>query len=113
MSKLINLECPRCGKTQEEAWHNRKVCAPCRAEEERLGVQGPKGKAWAAVNRALRSGALARKPCEVCSHITSQAHHDDYARPLDIRWLCRSHHRQHHNKFGPGKNAYATQGETA
>jgi hypothetical protein len=24
------------------------------------------------------------------------AHHDDYARPLDVTWLCRRHHQQRH-----------------
>jgi hypothetical protein len=41
---------------------------------------------------------LIRKPCEVCSNPKSQAHHDDYTKPLDIRWLCRKHHLQIHGK---------------
>jgi hypothetical protein len=24
-----------------------------------------------------------------------------------VRWLCKSHHRQHHVKHGPGKNAFS------
>jgi hypothetical protein len=48
------------------------------------------------VNKALRTGALVRQPCEVCGNPKTDGHHDDYAKPLAVRWLCRSHHRQHH-----------------
>lgn len=27
-----------------------------------------------------------------------RAHHDDYSRPLDVRWLCQPHHLEHHMK---------------
>lgn len=45
--------------------------------------------------RALSSGELVRQPCEICGE-KADAHHDDYNKPLDVRWLCRSHHKQHH-----------------
>jgi hypothetical protein len=46
---------------------------------------------------ALRSGRLHRQPCEVCSSERVQAHHDDYSKPLEVRWLCRPHHQKHHH----------------
>jgi hypothetical protein len=49
---------------------------------------------WA-VSRALVAGRLTRQPCEVCG-TRAQAHHDDYAKPLTVRWLCLKHHRAHH-----------------
>lgn len=42
------------------------------------------------------SGRLKRQRCEICSKWPADAHHDDYSKPLEVRWLCRSHHRQHH-----------------
>lgn len=54
---------------------------------------------WAhnAVRSALRRGIIERKPCEVCGTAEQvDAHHDDYHRPLKVRWLCRQHHQQHH-----------------
>lgn len=48
------------------------------------------------VNNAVRDGRLTTQPCEVCGSATAQAHHDDYARPLDVRWLCVPHHAAHH-----------------
>lgn len=59
------------------------------------------------VGCAIASGKLTRLPCETCgSRRYVEAHHDDYAKPLAVRWLCKSHHRQHHVKFGPGLNAF-------
>lgn len=48
-----------------------------------------------AVERAIRNGRLRAMPCEVCG-APAEAHHDDYGRLLDVRWLCRSHHRRLH-----------------
>jgi hypothetical protein len=61
------------------------------------------------VASALNNGSLVRQPCEVCGRKYAVAHHDDYSKPLDVRWLCLSHHRQHHVKHGPGLNAYTAE----
>lgn len=59
-------------------------------------------RAHAAVAAAVRRGQLQRGPCEVCGAIHGQdgavihGHHEDYSRPLDVVWLCRSHHRHFH-----------------
>jgi hypothetical protein len=51
-----------------------------------------------AVHNALRRGEMVRLPCEVCGEPRSEGHHDDYTKPLDVRWLCRTHHVEHHNR---------------
>jgi hypothetical protein len=43
----------------------------------------------------LKRGKLTRQPCEVCGAV-AQMHHDDYSKPLEVRWLCRGHHLEHH-----------------
>lgn len=48
-----------------------------------------------ATGNAIRDGRLIPKPCEVCG-ATAEAHHDDYSKPLEVRWLCFAHHREHH-----------------
>ena len=48
------------------------------------------------LNNAVRRGKLRRGACEVCGAENAHAHHDDYSRPLDVRWLCTKHHREHH-----------------
>lgn len=45
---------------------------------------------------AVRRGVLIRQPCEVCGAERVEAHHDDYSQPLNVRWLCPTHHREHH-----------------
>lgn len=57
-----------------------------------------KVRARRAVHVALTTGALTRLPCEVCGSATVDAHHEDYSKPLDVRWLCRSHHLALHRK---------------
>lgn len=67
-------------------------CWPCREIHRRV-VAGP----HAAVAAALKSGRLVRGSCEICrTGVGVDAHHDDYSKPLDVRWLCRRHHRLHH-----------------
>lgn len=39
------------------------------------------------VSRAVDSGAVQRQPCEKCGSPHTEAHHDDYSKPLDVRWL--------------------------
>jgi len=60
-------------------------------------------KAHDLVGYALRVGRLKRKPCEVCGK-RGEAHHDDYTKPYEVRWLCRFHHVHHHlpNKCSKG-----------
>jgi hypothetical protein len=53
-------------------------------------------RAYTAVYRALKSGRLKKEPCEVCGAEKSQAHHDDYSKPLEVRWLCAVHHKALH-----------------
>lgn len=55
-----------------------------------------KRAAHQAVQTALRNGTLVRQPCEVCGTVKVHAHHDDYERPLSVRWLCHTHHMEHH-----------------
>lgn len=54
--------------------------------------------AHVATGNAIRDGRLVRGPCEECGASKVEAHHDDYLRPLDVRWLCRRHHLAIHGK---------------
>lgn len=58
------------------------------------------------VFRAVHSGRLLREPCEKCGSIVMlEAHHDDYSKVLDVRWLCHVCHMALHAEQRPSKQA--------
>ncbi len=63
-----------------------------------------KYKAHNIVNNAIRDKKLFREPCEICGSNNVHAHHDDYLKPLNVRWLCAEHHAQWHAENGQGLN---------
>lgn len=65
-----------------------------------------KYKAHCMINNAVRNKKLFREPCEICGKENTHGHHDDYDKPLNVRWLCAEHHRQWHAKHGEALNAF-------
>ena len=69
------------------------------------------------VETAVSRGELVPQPCEVCGtnhrfkdgRRAVQAHHDDYSKPLEVRWLCQKHHHEWHrnNPNGPSHSGRA------
>ena len=54
---------------------------------------------------AIRNGKLFKEPCEKCgSEDNIHAHHDDYSKPLNVRWLCCSCHNKWHRDNGEALN---------
>lgn len=54
------------------------------------------------LNTAVAMGDIERPDaCSACGFVGRwtrdiHAHHDDYAKPFDVRWLCSSCHKKHH-----------------
>lgn len=66
---------------------------------KRRKLEPLKYEARTAVNNAIRDGRLSKGVCEVCGSSNTQAHHEDYTKPLDIIWLCfPCHKKAHQNK---------------
>lgn len=53
-------------------------------------------EAYFVLQQARRLGWVKRQACEVCGEMKTEAHHDDYTKPLAVRWLCATHHRRLH-----------------
>ncbi len=46
---------------------------------------------------AKHMGLIKILDCEICGN-KAEMHHDDYNKPLDIKWLCRKHHLEIHKR---------------
>jgi hypothetical protein len=75
--------------------------ALARARAKYIAENPDKRASHIAVGNAVRSGKLIKQPCEICGTDKVHAHHDDYSKPLQVRWLCPSHHFVHHKEHGP------------
>ena len=82
----------------------RRLIMP-KEEQQRYGSGEPievkiaKLKCRRAFNNYLRDKKVERQPCEVCRNPKSEGHHDDYSKPLSVKWLCFVHHRQLHGQL--------------
>lgn len=115
----IGFKCDYCGgdgtaKPSAFKRYKRHFCSiPCysgfrkdflpKEEQPRYGSghspeeRAKRVKARSILNHAIRDGKLSRLPCEKCGK-TAEAHHDDYDKPLAVRWFCFAHHRQYHHE---------------
>ena len=123
--------CGRCGENKELKSFNRdkytktgyrSQCKECMRKERsdnrayyKAYRETPEKKEWYAKYRRDRyhkdmlkvkarnaARALDRGLCEVCGLKEDiHAHHDDYTKPLDVRWLCGKHHKEWHSENDP------------
>jgi hypothetical protein len=110
-------ECADCTKARVKAHRQENIerireydrSRGCRQTRDMLRLyreRNPiKYRAHRAVNNALKNGRLSKPDgCEVCgSGYALHGHHDDYSRPLSVRWLCAACHHQWHAKHGEAK----------
>ncbi len=64
-------------------------------------TQDIRDHAHTATTAAIKIGLIGRQSCEKCGDARSYAHHDDYTKPLQVRWLCFHHHAKFHANFMP------------
>jgi len=83
-------------KMQHDPAYARKIRDANNAQKKKFKE---KHAARMRLRRAVKSGRVVKLPCEVCGNPISQGHHDDYSKPLEVRWLCQTHHSIVHRKF--------------
>lgn len=110
----VERNCLWCG-TLFTAKSNAKYCPrPALCREHRYRAKAAQQNiAHTLVAKAIKLGELVRpETCENCG-LTQygapiNAHHDDYSKPLEVRWLCVSCHQQlHRGNMTPGVRTYS------
>lgn len=94
-------------KRRHKNWYDAHKDDPKRKERQVIFMreyrtrpeERAKEKARQALNYALSRGNIHKGLCEVCGSPKVHGHHDDYSKPLAVRWLCHGHHREHHSKI--------------
>ena len=66
------------------------------ADQARKEKFAEKRSARSKIYHAILKGRLIPTPCLICGD-KAEAHHHDYSRPLDVMWLCKTHHIETHN----------------
>lgn len=82
-----------------------RVEARARALQKERAARPEKKIARDAVSNAVRDGRLRKMDCAFCGSSNTVAHHHDYAKPLDVTWLCNPCHTRFHALELMGKNA--------
>lgn len=78
------------------------VCYAHRSSKNKFSFTSYKNKAYYSLKKAIKEGKLEPKQaCESCNkvNVTIEAHHEDYSKPLQVKWLCVPCHSEWHNKF--------------
>lgn len=99
--------CSNCGeKLDDSRAGKQRYCKKCHAEQMRktrpeYGELNPdqrrKANARAYLHVYLNRGKIKKLPCRDCGSEKSEAHHEDYDKPLEVIWLCRDCHLKLHN----------------
>lgn len=102
------ITCSRCDMVLElSRIFKQAYCKACDAERIRntrrkYGDLSPlarmKADARATANRHVRSGKIKKHVCCECGAHEAEMHHEDYSKPLEVIWLCRPCHLEHHKQ---------------
>lgn len=109
--RTIRNICKFCESARKREYYNRtaekqkqksinRVASGKSAEcSRRMNAKHPeKISARKKAQEAVLSGKLIKEPCRDCSAEKVEGHHPDYSKPLEVIWLCKTHHSFIHRK---------------
>lgn len=113
---MIKDICSKCSRPLEETRAGKqRYCRACHAEHMRNTrpkhselpeLARKKANARSYVHEYIKRGKVIKLPCAVCGSERSEAHHEDYCKPLEVIWLCREHHlKLHASRLLPSQEA--------
>ena len=84
-----------CSRRCKGVLYSRTMATPAGTKKEKQRANG-------LVNMRQRSGKLVSPTaCEDCGQVKKlDKHHEDYAKPGEVNWLCRSCHMKRHRAVG-------------
>ena len=97
-ARLLRLNDPTRPKAAVAKWRNKN---PNWEKQHYIDIRKrnpEKLRARGIVTQLVFQGRMTRLPCETCGNPLTHAHHDDYDKPLEVRWLCAKHHGELHRK---------------
>lgn len=86
----------RTHRTEEQRQRHRESGLACMRRYNANHPHPERVKACSIFNYAITSGLIERGRCVKCGEENAHGHHPDYSKPLEVIWLCRIHHAEHH-----------------
>ena len=84
-------------KQQSDSYFKNKIIICDKRKKERNLFKN-KFRARDMIKNMIRKGIIIRpNNCERCDDVNPQAHHPDYSKPLEVKWLCKRCHMQLHH----------------
>ena len=84
--QVYKVKYPDKRRAQERRWRARAYADPILKHRKQCNLL---------VYYAVKTGVLTPEPC-ACGGTKTEAHHEDYSKPLDVDWVCRKCHQKIH-----------------
>lgn len=85
-----HLTDPRTSKLYDDKYRTKEVYKIKHREDAR----NHRLKYPQKIKARLAGQVIPKEPCIICGNSVSEAHHDDYSKSWEVRWLCKKHHEE-------------------